>query len=116
MSQRKKKLERKLEKVKAQVKEVFVAEWESSWGVVKMNWKFLGLICILIFGVYLNSLKGDFVSDDYATITQNPLIGNLGYMFNKGNSMFLSNYLVFKLFGHGSSLPYHALSLRNNFV
>ena len=46
--------------------------------ILKENWKFLLILIIGIFGLYFNSLNGAFVSDDYATVTQDPNISNLG--------------------------------------
>ncbi|MBI2599974.1 tetratricopeptide repeat protein [Candidatus Daviesbacteria bacterium] len=41
------------------------------------NWANLLLLTILGFGVYLNALGNDFLSDDLAEIVNNPNIGNL---------------------------------------
>lgn len=78
--------------------------------ILKNNWKFVVGLCIGIFLLYLNALNGDFVSDDYATIPQNPLIGSLNNAI-KGSFPSLSNYFVYKLFGFGSSFPYHLFSV-----
>jgi hypothetical protein len=40
MSQRKKKLERKLERIQQKETEVVSVEWEGLWGIIKKNWKF----------------------------------------------------------------------------
>ncbi len=63
--------------------------------------------------LYANALNGAFVSDDYATIPQNPLIGDFWATMKSfpGNSMTLSNFIIFKLFGYGNPLPYHIASI-----
>lgn len=85
------------------------------WDIIKKNWIFLLVISLLGILVYANGLKGDFVSDDYASITQENMIGDFGYMFSKsgmpGNSQYLLTYLTYKLFGYSSPVPYHILSL-----
>lgn len=111
--------QKRLKKIKKQV----VLESEknvkvflpSFWEIIKKNWIFLLVISILGILIYANGLKGDFVSDDYASITQESQIGNFQYMFTKagmpGNSQFLLTYLVYKLFGNSSPVPYHLASL-----
>jgi len=82
--------------------------------IIKTNWKFLVLISFLAIILYANAMRGDFVSDDYATIPQNPQIGNFKYTITYptfGNSMMLTNYFIYKLFGFASPVPYHITSL-----
>ncbi len=77
--------------------------------ILKDNWAFLTGVCLVVFILYINSLAGDFVSDDYASIPQNPMLGNFSYMSR--NTPWFLNYLTFKLFGFGSSVPYHVLNV-----
>ena len=77
--------------------------------IIKDNWKFLLGLCLVTFLLYVNSLEGDFVSDDYASIPQNPQVGNFLYMV-KMTPLFL-NWLTYSLFGYDSVFPYHLLSL-----
>ena len=82
--------------------------------IIKNSWKFLLLITFLGFCLYANGVSGNFVSDDYATISQNPLIGSFKYTMSYasfGNSMNLTNYFVYKIFGNTSPIPYHLMSL-----
>lgn len=82
--------------------------------IIKANWKFLVLISFLAIVLYANAMRGDFVSDDYATIPQNPLVGSFKFQMTHvtfGNSMNLTNYFIYKLFGFASPVPYHITSL-----
>jgi hypothetical protein len=60
--------------------------------------------------LYFNSLYGDFVSDDYATIPQNPLIKDFGFMAKDTLPKF-TNYLINEVFGISSPIPYHVFNL-----
>lgn len=82
--------------------------------IIKQNWKFLLAMSILAIFLYANAMRGDFVSDDYATLPQNPLIGSFKYAMTHAtfaNSMNLTNFFIYKLFGFASSVPYHVTSL-----
>jgi tetratricopeptide (TPR) repeat protein len=79
--------------------------------IIKDNWKFLVVLCVGIFVLYLNSLHGDFVSDDYASITQNPDIANLGVMSKTRDVSIIANSVVSIIFGIKSSLPFHSFNL-----
>lgn len=80
------------------------------WKTIKENWKFLFFLTLGIFSLYFNSLKGDFVSDDYATIPQNPMVMDFSYMA-KGSFVSLSNWLLAKIFGIVNVVPYHFFNL-----
>ncbi|MDO8610160.1 MAG: tetratricopeptide repeat protein [bacterium] len=114
--------QRKIKKLKKQNQEILQKSNVSSLiGIeigfvqaLKKYWKFLTVLLILAIVVFANGLAGNFVSDDYATITQFPQLGDFWFMMNKdsfANSMYLTNHLVFKLFGNTSPVPYHFLSL-----
>ncbi len=45
--------------------------------VLRANWKFLTILILGIVVLYFNSLWGAFVSDDYATIPQNPQVTSI---------------------------------------
>ena len=108
MSQKKLKKLKKMESVDS-VKE---GVWEAIPGfrqLIKENWKFLLGLSLGIFLLYFNSLKGDFVSDDYASIPQNPLVTNFSFMFQGFVSM--SNWFLATVFGIVNPVPYHLFSL-----
>lgn len=107
MSQRKLK---KLRKIEA-LAEKKVANVEGLrplmiWQTIKDNWVFLSAMSILIVLIYLNSLNGDFVSDDYATILHNPDIATWRYAFTSGGTTYFIHALIAKMFGV-FPLPYH---------
>lgn len=77
--------------------------------IIKENWMYLLGLTVMVVIIYWNGLAGGFVSDDYASITQNPQVGDFWHMF--GNSATFSNYLVYKLVGVGSPVGYHVFSL-----
>ncbi len=112
MSQRKLKKIRQIEKMAVEeTKKDYLPKF---WSFLFKNWKFLIAIILLSVGLFANGMKGDFVSDDYASITQNPNVGDFSYMFtgsNFGNSQTLTTFLVYKLFGNSSPIPYHVISL-----
>jgi len=81
--------------------------------IIKDNFLWLLLMTVVIIGIYFNSLWGNFVSDDYASIPQNPYIDNFWYMFGKGNSMGFSTYLMKQIVGFGSSVPFHLMAVIN---
>ncbi len=79
--------------------------------ILKNNWKFLVLLCLGVIVLYFNAMKGDFVSDDYASITQNPDI--LSVKSAMSASFFANFYktIIAIIFGIKSSIPYHIGSL-----
>lgn len=79
--------------------------------ILKNNWKFLVLLCLGIIVLYFNAMEGDFVSDDYATITQNPLVKSVKAGW--GSSFFANFYktLIALIFGIKSPIPFHISSL-----
>ncbi len=80
--------------------------------IIRSNWKFLLILLLCAAGLYFNSLKGDFVSDDYASITQNTEIKSLGPSFKSIGAMTaLTNSLLANIFGITSSIPYHTFNL-----
>ena len=81
--------------------------------ILKQNWVFLlGLLLGTIL-VYFNSLHGDFVSDDYAGITQNPDVTNIAKSITDGlrSSPRFINAFIASIFGVGSPIPFHVFSL-----
>ena len=78
--------------------------------ILKENWKFLLCLSLGIFVLYFNSLHGDFVSDDYATIRDNPNI--MSFRSQAGGLMVgLFTWFLAVVFGIGSPIPYHVFSL-----
>lgn len=112
MSQKRLKKIRRIESVVVKGEEkVFLPKF---FEIIKNNWKYLVVITLLAIGLYANSLGGNFVSDDYLTIPQNPLIGDFWHtmtLTNFGNSMHLSNFVVNLFFGNTNPIPYHIMSL-----
>ncbi len=109
MSQKKLKKMRRLEAVSL-VSNVVSEPVKGIRQIIKENWKFLLVLCIGIFVLYLNGMHGDFVSDDYASITDNPNITKL----NNGLSGLItgmSNWFLAVVFGIKSSIPFHLLNL-----
>jgi protein O-mannosyl-transferase len=78
--------------------------------ILKKNWKFLVILCVGIIALYFNSLWGDFVSDDYATIPQNPEIMSFSAA-TKGSFVAISNWLIAVTFGVSSPIAYHVTNL-----
>lgn len=70
---------------------------------VKKNWLILVFLAILVIAVYANSLGNEFLSDDIATIRDNPNIGNLNpgggtsFIFNLRNTLLAITYRIFGL-------------------
>ena len=84
------------------------------WGVksvLKKYWKFLVGICLLAVVVYFNGQWANFVSDDYASITINPVINSFKGQWVGGNTATMVTYLVNKFFGNAMSWPYHMANL-----
>ncbi len=79
--------------------------------ILKENWKFLLCVSLGILVLYFNALGGDFVSDDYASISQNPNVGNINVMFAGGNTAVLTNYFINMLFGSTVPIAYHVVSV-----
>jgi len=78
--------------------------------ILRKNWKFLLILCLGVVAVYFNSLWGAFVSDDYATIPQNPQImsfkaGVPGLMTG------LINWFLAITFGVGNPIAFHIMNL-----
>ena len=79
--------------------------------ILKENWKFLLILLIGILFLYWNSLNGAFVSDDYATIPQNPDILNLGIAVKSGLLTTICKTLIAIVCGITNPLPFHLFSL-----
>lgn len=109
MSQKKLKRLRKQQKLA----EVRIHKEEVTLGVretIRQNWKFLVLLLLGVFFLYLNSLNGGFVSDDYATIPNNPLIKS----FSNGLSGWMGgviNWFLAVTLGVESPIHFHVFSL-----
>ncbi|MFA6185085.1 MAG: tetratricopeptide repeat protein [Candidatus Shapirobacteria bacterium] len=78
--------------------------------ILKENWKFLLFLSLGIFVLYFNSLHGDFVSDDYATILNNSELTTSKYALNGFSSTYFINSLIANVFGV-TPLAYHFFSL-----
>jgi len=118
MSQKKYKRLRAVEKQKEVQKEEIITKIvsrEGFWEIIKKNWLFLGILFIGVILLYLNAQTGNFVSDDYATISQNVSVTsakeNIIHPYFFLNTMRISNYCIAVLFGTDSPVPYHIFSL-----
>ena len=110
MSQKKLKKLRKIETVTS-VTNVISEPVKGIRQTLKENWKFLLILCVGIFVLYFNSLHGDFVSDDYATIPQNPMIKDFKAALSGGSVGGLVNWSLASIFGIESSVHFHIFSL-----
>lgn len=109
MSQKKIKKLRKQE-VAIEIKKENVESIIGIREIIRKNWKFLATLLIGVFLLYANSLNGDFVSDDYASIPQETHITDFGYMAKRLITS-LSNWVVAVTFGIVNTMPYHLLNL-----
>lgn len=110
MSQKKLKRLRKLENVNSVNREI-VEPVKGIRQIIKENWKFLLILCVGIFILYFNSLHGAFVSDDYASIPDNPMVTNFGSQAKNGLIVGLCNWLTAVLFGVKNPISYHLFCL-----
>jgi len=117
MSQKKKKLERKIKKIEVNKAKIEFGDYEliDFLGVVKKHWIFLVILLIGTFILFANGLNANFVSDDYATIPQNPNILNLGVALKIFNPVDISNAIIANIFGI-IPLPFHLYSLFLYFI
>ncbi|MFC1711109.1 tetratricopeptide repeat protein [Patescibacteria group bacterium] len=79
---------------------------------LKDNLKYLILLTVLVFAVYVNSFGNDLVSDDVGGIRDNPDIGNFGYVFANPPTVFhpLTYYVTYSLFGRIPT-PYRVMNV-----
>lgn len=115
MSQKKKKLQRKLEKIGTSplpglVHDIDNREKFSIKKILNDNWKFLMILSLVIIGLFINGMAGDFVSDDYATIATNPQVTDLSSYKGNVTPVTMSNYLLASLFGT-NKIVFHLYSL-----
>lgn len=110
MSQKKNKALRKQQKIQVAIPINVVDNNLGFFKKIKDNWKFLVVLCLGIIALYWNSLHGAFVSDDYASIPQNPLITNFSVGVG-GLLVGISNWLIAVIFGTVNPFYYHLLSL-----
>lgn len=79
--------------------------------LLKEDWLFLFILVIGVVAVYANGMMADFVSDDYAGITQNPFIKDLVFNIKTTSVPATLNTVVAIIFGIDSPTPFHLLSL-----
>ena len=72
--------------------------------------KFFLLIILAVCLVYINSIKGAFVSDDIPGIVNNPTIRDVGSALETGNLIRVLDSLVYTAFG-ANPVPFHILSI-----
>lgn len=95
--------QRKIKKIRAEEK---IAQKAS----IRKNWVFMAIISLGIFLLFFNGLKGDFVSDDYATIINNSDIKSLKYFSGNVTPVVLTNFLIGNIFGV-VPVAYHLFSV-----
>lgn len=78
--------------------------------ILKKSWWLILLFWAVIGGLYFNAFKGDFVSDDYATIAQNPNIKSLDIGKNWLISPHVTNTLIAYFF-EVEPIYYHSFSI-----
>jgi len=78
--------------------------------ILNDNWKFLMILSLVIIGLFVNGMAGDFVSDDYATIATNPQVTDLSSYKGNVTPVTMSNYLLASLFGT-NKIVFHLYSL-----
>ncbi|MBI2465055.1 tetratricopeptide repeat protein [Candidatus Shapirobacteria bacterium] len=112
MSQKRLKKIRKLSELKVGVNlsPAFGGEPLQIIKIIKENWIFLVMITVAVVAVFANGMNAAFVSDDYATILNNPEITKWSYAFRGGASTYFINSVVAKMFGV-VPLPFHLNSL-----
>ncbi|MFA5828051.1 MAG: tetratricopeptide repeat protein [Candidatus Shapirobacteria bacterium] len=104
----------KQERIKEIARKDSGIEYDISIGIRKIlgeNWIYLAGLLLGIVLLYMNGMKGDFVSDDYATISQNPQVKDFSYMSKGFFAVTMMNYVIAKVFGVTSSTPFHLFSL-----
>ncbi len=111
-----KKIKRLRKEDTSKIKTVFMEKMPGIREILKKNWLFLLILIIATFLVYLNSLSGDFVSDDYASITQNPNIMDLGLSLKSKSLPGITNSILARIFGIESSVAYHFFNLSLYFL
>jgi protein O-mannosyl-transferase len=118
MSQKKYKRLRAMEKKKEEEKgSIFakIVSRESFLEIIKKNYLFLIILCVGVILLYLNAQNGHFVSDDYATISQNPMVTDIKDAFFHPvmflNSMHISNWAISSIFGVSNPLAHHIANL-----
>lgn len=124
MSQRKIKLKRKLElgEVNIATSVKHIGEKLNVASILRNNLVFLVMLTIGIIVLFANGMNANFVSDDYATLLNNPEITTWKYAFQNGGSAYIINTLVAKIFGvtplfyHLSSLVLYLISFYLAFV
>jgi len=79
--------------------------------VLRANWKFLTILILGIVVLYFNSLWGAFVSDDYATIPQNPQVTSIKAAWSSSFFINLFKTLIAVVFGNQNPIPYHVACL-----
>jgi len=109
MSQKKIKKERRLKDMV--IDKVVAKEVLGIREIFSKYWKYLVFLVLITLALYANSLGGDFVSDDYATISTNPEILNISKAFAGFSFVNISNYFLALIFGVSSPVPFHIYSL-----
>ena len=107
--------QRKLKKIRQetavrQVKEP-VAVIQGIWQIIRGNIYFLVAVVLVSALIYANGWAANFVSDDYATIPNNPDITNISATAKTSlNFVNMSNTIIAKMFGISSSVPFHVFN------
>jgi hypothetical protein len=108
MSQKRIKRRNKILSTEVLVKKEEKVNTVSIFEIIRQNFVFLTLSTFGTILIYLNSLFGAFVSDDYATILNNPK--TFIFSINVVNFPSFVKYLIATFFGNQSPVPYHFVS------
>ena len=107
--------QRKLKKIRqenavSQVKEPVVVI-QGIWQIIRENILFLVAVVVVSALIYANGWAANFVSDDYATIPNNPDITNfVTTMKLTPNIVSMSNTIIANMFGISSSIAFHVFN------
>ncbi len=79
--------------------------------IIKENYLYLLAVIFVSVLIYANGLAANFVSDDYATIPNNPDITSISATAKTSfNFVNMSNAVIANMFGIGSSVPFHVFN------
>jgi len=77
------------------------------------NWKVFIFFSFLVLGIYANTIKSAFLSDDIFGILENKNIGNLSYYLKNQPLIFLRSFFYFIIYKISdlNVIPYHLLNI-----
>ncbi len=111
MSQKRWKKVRRQVTVAVENKIGVVRENLSLLAIIRQNWLYLVFLLIMSVGIYSNGMAANFVSDDYASITQNARINDIRLPLEEMSLTSMSTYIIAGIFGINNTVPFHLLNL-----